>query len=322
MDVPNQNVHSIFFATVPALRNNTVVLPYQQAFVDKILSYTLSHRHVLYSIGNECYLPGTHRNQFGAENAHGWADYWIAYIRGKAAEAGKQIETTNMVGQWFWGDPLPNLGWQANRPEQYGFLDISQINDINNQHGFHGKGYDIDRRMDILYNRLLGFRQRIKDSPQIRPMNSVKIYGNDYQGVMFFWRNLMAGCASVRFHRPTMGLGLNSAAQANIRSARMLSEAINVFAVEPRNDLLSNRETNEAYLLAESGRQYAIYFPKDVGNSQVTLDMSGAAGQWKLKWLNIMESRWGSEQTLQGGKQVQIKKPDANHWAAVILPAL
>ena len=61
----------------------------------------------------------------------------------------------------------------------------------------------------------------------------------------------------------------------------MLSEAINVFVMEPRNDLLSNRETNETYLLAESGRQ-----------------------------------------TLQGGKQVQIKQPDAGHWAAVILPAL
>jgi len=54
----------------------------------------------------------------------------------------------------------------------------------------------------------------------------------------------------------------------------------------------------------------------------VTLDLSGATGQWKLRWLNIMESRWGSQHTLQGGKKVQVKEPDDGHWAAVILPAL
>jgi len=142
-------------------------------------------------------------------------------------------------------------------------------------------------------------------------------------GTSQFWRNLMAGCASVRFHRPILGPGLNSLAQANIKSARMLDEAINIFAIgmEPRDDLLTDRESNEAHLLAEPGIQYALYFRKDFGDGQVTLNMSDAAGQWKLRWLNIMQSSWVSESIFQGGMQVQIVKPDAGHWAAVIVPA-
>ncbi len=34
-----------------------------------------------------------------------------------------------------------------------------------------------------------------------------------------------------------------------------------------------------------------------------------------------MESRWGAEQTLQGGQKVQVQKPGNAHWAAVIVPA-
>lgn len=36
-----------FFCTTPKQRNNTVVLKYQQRFVDKLLSYSLQYDHVL-----------------------------------------------------------------------------------------------------------------------------------------------------------------------------------------------------------------------------------------------------------------------------------
>ena len=42
-----------FFYTVPQLQNNQVVLPWQQAFIDKILSISFSFDHVLYCIDNE-----------------------------------------------------------------------------------------------------------------------------------------------------------------------------------------------------------------------------------------------------------------------------
>ena len=51
-----------------------------------------------------------------------------------------------------------------------------------------------------------------------RPLNNTKIYsagqtgfgsGTPKEGVERFWRNLIAGAASCRFHRPTSGIGLN-----------------------------------------------------------------------------------------------------------------
>ena len=73
-------------------------------------------------------------------------------------------------------------------------------------------------------------------------------------------------------------------------------------------------------------RQYLqLYLPAadDLvqGDGAVTLDLSGAEGRWRLRWLNIAESRWADEMTLDGGGKVQIRKPDGGPWAAVILPA-
>jgi predicted SprT family Zn-dependent metalloprotease len=42
-----------FFRSVPGLDNNELVLRHQQAFVDKPLSYSLAHTHVLYCMNNE-----------------------------------------------------------------------------------------------------------------------------------------------------------------------------------------------------------------------------------------------------------------------------
>ena len=44
---PGRNDQPFFFTT-PKQRNNEVVLKYQQMFVEKMLSYTLKHNHVLY----------------------------------------------------------------------------------------------------------------------------------------------------------------------------------------------------------------------------------------------------------------------------------
>ena len=66
-----------------------------------------------------------------------------------------------------------------------------------------------------------------------------------------FWRNLFAGCASARFHEKH--LGDSEPALQMIRSARLMTAAIDLFRCQPRNDLLSDREPNEAYCLADPG---------------------------------------------------------------------
>jgi hypothetical protein len=299
-------INNPFFHTVPARNNDTVALKFQQAFVDKILEHTLKYGHVLYCMDNETFV--------GPE----WSDYWCGYIQKKAAEAGKKVETTQMRAR----PDGSHIKHHVDRPELYTYLEVSQ-NNRPTQHGL---------TMQEAYDHLLWIRGLLRDSP--RPMNNTKIYGYDPthpvwgNGVQKFWRNLMAGCASVRFHRlygSRAMLGLGEKAQANIRSARMLFGEFNIFTAEPGNNLLSGREENEAYLLAEVDKQYALYFPAadDLvqGDGAVTLDLSGAEGRWRLRWLNIAESRWADEQTLDAGDRVQIRKPDDGHWAAVILPA-
>jgi hypothetical protein len=104
--------------------------------------------------------------------------------------------------------------------------------------------------------------QHLKSQP--RPINNTKIYGADSGPVWAdstqnaqekFWRNIFGGSASSRFHRPATGLGLSEGAKVHIKSLRLLTDAMNVFVCEPRNDLLADRSPNEAYCLAEPGRQ-------------------------------------------------------------------
>jgi hypothetical protein len=69
----------------------------------------------------------------------------------------------------------------------------------------------------------------------LRPVNHTKIYsdgetdfgsGTPQDGIERFWRNLLCGSASSRFHRPTAGIGLNVTAQACIRAARKVETLV------------------------------------------------------------------------------------------------
>ena len=82
-DHPGRNRQPFFFTT-PKQRNNRVVLPYQQRFVDKLLSYSLRHDHVLYCMDNE------------TSSEEAWSAYWAEYIQRRAAEAGKRVCVTEM----------------------------------------------------------------------------------------------------------------------------------------------------------------------------------------------------------------------------------
>ncbi|HOD84414.1 MAG TPA: hypothetical protein PKG77_23580, partial [Phycisphaerae bacterium] len=86
-DHPGRNKQPFFFAT-PAQKNNAVVFRYQQRFVDKMLSYTLRHGHVLYCMDNE------------TSGEEAWGAFWAAHIRKRAAEAGVQVCLTEMWDAW------------------------------------------------------------------------------------------------------------------------------------------------------------------------------------------------------------------------------
>ncbi|MCP4644645.1 MAG: hypothetical protein GY851_29650 [bacterium] len=281
-----------FFWSIPAERNQKVVLKYQQRFVDKMLSYSLEHGHVLYCMDNETAVTPE------------WGIYWSGYIKGKAAEKGKTVQTTEMWDPWNLSHPKHNATFD--HPETYSFVDISQNN--------HNKG-------DKHWNNIAHVSARI-DSNR-RPMNCVKMYGADggpfgssQDAVERFWRNVFGGIAAVRFHRPDAGLGLNKAVLASIKSMRMLAAEIDVFASLPHNDLLGEREANEAYCMAEPGKAYAVYLPN---GGEVRLNTGASKGGATVRWLDIMASAWQPPENVPGGDAVLLTCPGEGHWAVLVV---
>jgi len=283
---------SDFFHSVPNEKNLTVVLEHQERFVKKLLSYTLKYDHVLYCMDNE------------TAAAPSWARHWAGRIREEAKKASKAVETTEMWDDWKLGDPQYDATFGD--PDTFSFLDISQNN--------HQKG-------QRHYDNALKRRNSIRNKP--RPMTNDKIYGGEYMrfgnsrdGIERFWRNIFGGHAAVRFHRPTGGIGLNAQAQQMIRSARQVTDAIDVFLCSPRNDLLSQREANEAYCLAEEAKQYAVYFP---AKGSVALGLSRAKTALSVRWYNVDRGEWHPAETIQGERSAKLTTPSSGQWAVVIV---
>mgnify|MGYP006279875887 CR=1 FL=1 len=285
-----------FFLTVPKLQHDRRVLAYQQKFVDKILEHSLDYDHVLYCITNEIFA------QYPPE----WGYYWASYVRQEAKERGRKIYITEMYQEENITHKLHRAS--LDHPEIYNYVDMSQNSTQQNQRH---------------WDRLMWVWEYLSKKP--RPINHVKTYGGETgwtdgaeHGIERWWRSLIGGAASCRFHRPPAGIGLNKRAQHHVKSMRMLVSRMRIFDCVPdaESTLLSSRSADEAYLTREQGRQYALYFP-DGGS--VKLDLSGAQGRFDLRWLDIENSRWQSRREVKGGGKVLLEAPGDGNWAALLL---
>ncbi len=285
-----------FFRTTPQQEDNPIVLRYQKSFVDKMLSISLTYPNVLYCVSNET-----------NESEH-WSAYWARFIRDRATRAGVSVHVTEMWDAHDLTSPMHRHTFD--HPDLYSFVDTSQN---NHQHG------------QTHWDNMQAARKLVADPP--RPMNNVKIYGGQrhgggtVEGTNKLWRNILGGVAAARFHRPGVrpgyyGIGLNEQAQTHIRSLRMLTDAMNVFVCEPHNELLSDRQPNEAYCLAEPGRQYAVFFPD---GGAVTLDVSAAKNKLQVRWLDINRSKWQGPRSADGGGTLELQTPGEGSWAVLVL---
>lgn len=285
-----------FFRSVPSQMSLSRVLWYQQVFVDKLLSYSLKYGNVLYCMDNETSVTSD------------WGKFWATYIQKKAKEQGKSVYCTEMWDPWdlshaFHSETFDN-------PDIFGFVDISQNNHQTGQaHWDNG----------------LKQIERLKKVNALRPVTNIKIYGNDggrhkttRNAIESFIQNVLMGSSSARFHRPTSGQGLNETAQAVIKTMRELTDTINFFESEPHNDLLQNREGNEAYCRAIPNDSYVIYFPEggSVSIKPKTDD------KISIQWINVLQNEWKekTEQTKKNSRaSFDIKSPNVeNHWIALI----
>jgi hypothetical protein len=296
----NHKVHTSdynIFRTIPELDDDPLVLSFQQAFVDRMLAITFDFDHILYCISNE------------STASEEWARYWAEHIWKKAGEANVKVEVTEMWNAHDLTDPMHKRTFDY--PELYSFVDVSQNNARDGQ---------------IHWDNMQIARQIVADPP--RPVNNNKIYGGSAlgggipEGLNKFWRNILGGISSSRFHRPGpnygyFGIGLSELAQTQIRSARMFQEEFDVFRAEPdvNSSLLTDRETNEAYCAYVPGEQYAVYF---TDGGEVGLDLRDAPGRFLKKWLDITNSQWLEEQEISGGEIFELKAPGEGHWIVVI----
>ena len=282
-----------FFLSVPHLSNDQKLLAYQQKFVDKLLSYSLNYNNILYCMTNEIFV------QFSPE----WGWYWSKYIKKQARQQNTVAYTTEMY-QFPVIKAEQHLA-SLDHPEIYDFVDISQ--------NAGRYGYDENHWDNLRY----AFH-RTADHP--RPINHVKTYGNKKRGIADVreksLRSIVGGAASIRFHRPESGLGLNEEAQSTIRMVRKIEEYIKMWDVKSCMDLLSERESDEAYLAANPGEQYFLYF---TDGGSIRLDMSNAEGTFLLKWMNVERGDWDYDLVIPAEESKKLSAPGRGGWIAVLV---
>ncbi len=281
-----------FFHTIPGMERydgakSDLIRKHQERFVEKMLTHSLKYPNVLYCMNNETSTDPK------------WGQHWMKFIRDRAQHEGVTVFCTDMFDDVWKPKQSKKLRLAFGNPKMYPFLDVSQVN---------SRAFNEDH-----WNNISWIAQRRE--AHRRPLNHVKIYsdgefsfgtGTPVDGVERFWRNLIAGSASVRFHRPPAGIGLNDIAMACIRAARKAESRIPPWEVQTAMDLLGNRETDEAYLAARPGDKYLLYF---TDGGSVSLDLTGHSQTFDLHWINISTGDWGQMTTLTGGSKVNISAP-------------
>ena len=279
-----------FFSSIPAENNDSVLLKYQMLFVDKLLSVSMPYNHVIYSVSD------TQHEQSLKE----WNLFWTNYILEKTLGHNIEICTSGLS---------PKADEENNLVNKYTCLDFLQNSlEINESH----------------WDNLCSLKRLVSDSP--KPINNSSVVGGQFgawtsgpgHGVERFWRNLIAGSASVRFEAEPFGLGLSKRAQMHLKSARLLSSEYNFFTSVPdeKSSLILERENDEAYLARNADRDVIVYF---TDGGQIVLDFTDFEGTYLLKWLNLEGANWHQESMIEGGGILELTSPSAGNWVALLI---
>jgi hypothetical protein len=285
---PGANVQPFFFTTPPQ-RNNTSVLRYQQRFVDRMLQHALKHGHVLYCVDNE------------TKGEESWARYWAEYIKTRARDAGRAIYVTEMWDDW--DVTAPRHRQTLDHPDLYDFADLSQNN--------HNSGRQH-------WQNAVWAREYVAAHP--RPINAVKTYGadgnrfghSDQDGLERFFRHLLAGFASARFHRPDAGLGSSAKAQAAIAMVRRLESLVRLWELSPDPGALDNGQGGDVYTAAAADGTRVLYFPAG-GRAALPL----APGGYHVAWVGARDTIERTRADVDAGA-LSLSAPDGGHWLAVL----
>lgn len=283
-----------------------LVRHYQEIYVSKIYSLSKVHKNVLYNMNNE------------TSEHPAWGAYWIKYLKTKAKNDGKEIMCTNMCDDLFNPEKSEKFKDQLNHPEIYDYIDASQANSRSRdeQHWEKVK-YIVDQANKngflVHMTKLYG-----NDDFEPAPWSGWKP-GDSDNAIEEWWHNLILGVAGVRFHRPTGGIGLSDKAKACITATRKIESKVKFWNVTPKMELFSDRDFDEAYLAADPGKNYILYFTHQ-GAGSIGLDLKDYNHvTFRIFWVNVDTGNWGPKEKIKGGSIQKIDRPDSTaHWVAAI----
>ncbi|BDD08623.1 hypothetical protein FUAX_10550 [Fulvitalea axinellae] len=280
-----------FFFTTPRQRNNKTLLAYQKRFVAKMLSHTLRYRHVLYCIDNET---------SGEEQ---WGAFWAEYVGNASRKRNKKVYITEMWDDWRLTAPRHLRTFD--RPDRYSFCDVSQNNQIKGQEH---------------WDNFRWTKKRIANKP--RPLNTVKTYGaqngrhgSEQDGLERWWRHIIGGVASARFHRPSSGLGLSALSATSIKIARKIEQQTKYWNLTPDNTILKNRQNNEAYHTSDTTSTHIIYFP-DGGD--ITLPLKRSANHYTIEWINVKTGKSLKKTETSASSLLDLQTPATGNWIVIV----
>ena len=300
-----------FHQSVPSMKDLPVVLHFQQKFVEKILDLSLEYDNVIYNMGNEHQL-----------DLMQWDMYWVHFIRDYASAKGLKIETTAMF------DHVIHIDDEWVRVQ--GFSPVIESNDLFTFVEGSKVGSQWTDPGEAQYEAAVELISQT-DGFGKRPVNAVKVRTQNvvYNPQERLWRLLMAGFAALSHHRdylegltpdgwPIGGLALTEMAKTNIQAMRIFTDLIIPWESVPRQDLLSGREDDEAYLMAKEGSMYGLYFPK--GSGSIGLDLQNFQRPFIMRWVDIGKGQVILETEVIGGSVITIETPyDVEFgWACAI----
>ncbi|MDS0300267.1 hypothetical protein NDI76_16090 [Halogeometricum sp. S1BR25-6] len=315
---------SVFYDSVA--EGNDLLLSYQEQFIEAILDLTRPYGHVIYNINNE------------SRTASSWERHWLEFVRSYAGEqestgdhaTGVRDAPVTVTAMRI--NPGESVSRALGNPDRYSHVEISQNN--QNAEGAVGQQH---------WDNIQSWRAELYSHDAVRPLSNEKIYGGleaeqgDHQkwaagttdeAIARFWRNIIGGCATARFHRSEdgWGLGLRAIVQRQLEAVRMLLSETDLMEATPSNSLLRERETehlecaredDEAYCAANrNAGEYIVYF---LSGGRVPFDAADTSGSVTIRWLDIEHSEWAkaSNPTVEHD-QIELETPSEDGWIAVI----
>ncbi|MFT6806939.1 MAG: hypothetical protein ACJA01_000157 [Saprospiraceae bacterium] len=101
----------------------------------------------------------------------------------------------------------------------------------------------------------------------------------------------------------------------SVKVVREIEKLVKLWNLEAGNNLLSNREDNEAYLASKTGEVYVVFF---TDGGVVNLDLSAYEKEFEVRWFDVRNGKMISHDEIKGGGTIQLSAPGKLEWVAVV----